>query len=471
MDTLILSRWQFAITTIYHFFFVPLTLGLGLLTAIMQTVYYRTGDATWKRMTKFWGKLFVINFAIGVATGIVQEFQFGMNWSEYSRFVGDIFGAPLAIEALLAFFIESTFIGMWIFGWDRINKRLHLAAIWLAAIAANISALWILIANSWMQEPVGYVLRNGRAEMVDFGALVANPHVWVQFPHVFFAGLTTGAFFMLGIVAWRLARKDPDSAFFQNSFRVAAFAAIIGAVLVILVGHTQAQRMVQVQPMKMAAAEALWNSESPASMSLFTIGDMENRKDVFSIRIPALLSVLSYNRAAGEVKGINQIEAEYQQQFGPGNYTPYVVLIYWSFRIMVGAGFLMLLIAIWALVRIWRKRIDRSSRILRLLPLALLLPYLANSTGWIMTEMGRQPWIVFGLMRTEKGVSTVVAPGMALASLIGFTLIYGALMVADVYLLAKYARAGTHDIGNDVVPDWESDAGVVAPKPVSTGAR
>jgi len=223
--------------------------------------------------------------------------------------------------------------------------------------------------------------------------------------------------------------------------------------------------------MKMAAAEALWNSESPASMSLFTIGDMENRKDVFSIRIPALLSVLSYNRAAGEVKGINQIEAEYQQQFGPGNYTPYVVLIYWSFRIMVGAGFLMLLIAIWALVRIWRKRIDRSSRILRLLPLALLLPYLANSTGWIMTEMGRQPWIVFGLMRTEKGVSTVVAPGMALASLIGFTLIYGALMVADVYLLAKYARAGTHDIGNDVVPDWESDAGVVAPKPVSTGAR
>jgi cytochrome bd ubiquinol oxidase subunit I len=471
MDTLILSRWQFAITTIYHFFFVPLTLGLGLLTAIMQTVYYRTGDETWKRMTKFWGKLFVINFAMGVVTGIVQEFQFGMNWSEYSRFVGDIFGAPLAIEALLAFFIESTFIGMWIFGWDRLSKRLHLTAIWLAAIAANLSALWILIANSWMQEPVGYVLRNGRAEMVDFLALITNPHVWVQWPHVFFSGLTTGAFFMLGIVAWRLARKEPDNMFFQNSFRVAAFAAIIGAVMVILVGHTQAQRMVQVQPMKMAAAEALWNSESPASMSLFTIGDMANRKDVFAIRIPALLSILSYNRAAGEVRGINQIEAEYQQKFGPGNYAPFVVLVYWSFRVMVGAGFLMLLIAIWALVRIGRNRIDRPSWILRLLPLALLLPYLANTAGWIMTEMGRQPWIVFQLMRTEKGVSTAVAPGIVLASLIGFTLIYGALIVADVYLLAKYARAGTHDIGNDVVPDWEPDAGVIAPKPVSSGAR
>ncbi|MCX7669082.1 MAG: cytochrome ubiquinol oxidase subunit I, partial [Anaerolineae bacterium] len=245
MDSLLIARWQFAITTIYHFFFVPLTLGLSILVAIMQTLWVRTGDETFRRMTRFWGKLFLINFAMGVVTGIVQEFQFGMNWSESSRFVGDIFGAPLAIEALLAFFMESTFIGMWLFGWDKLPKKVHLATIWLVAIGSNLSALWILIANSFMQEPVGYVLRNGRAEMVDFFALIANPHVWVQWPHVFFSGLTTAGFFMLGIVAWRLLRKESDMAFARRSFQVAAVAALVGSVLVGLVGHSQAQHMVQ----------------------------------------------------------------------------------------------------------------------------------------------------------------------------------------------------------------------------------
>jgi cytochrome d ubiquinol oxidase subunit I len=449
MDSLFLARLQFAATTVYHFFFVPLTIGLVWLVAIMHLQYVRTGDDAWRRMTKFWGKLFLINFAIGVATGIVQEFQFGMNWSEYSRFVGDIFGAPLAIEALLAFFLESTFLGIWLFGWDRLPKIPHMLSIWLVAIGSTFSSFWILVANSFMQEPVGYTLRNGRAEMVDFFALIRNPHVWVQFPHVWFAGLTTAGIFIMAIAAWRLWRKDKDNTAFVRSFQVGVVAALIGSVLVMLVGHSQAQHMVQAQPMKMASAEALWNSEDPASMSLFTIGDLENRRDVFAIRVPALLSILSYNRADGTVKGINDLQAEYEQTYGPGDYVPFVPLIYWSFRAMVGAGVLMLALAAWGLFRTMRNRTDARSFYLRWLPLAIALPYLANSTGWIMTEMGRQPWIVFGLQRTADGVSTSVSAGEVLLSLVGFTVVYAALIVADVYLMAKYARRDTAEVADD----------------------
>ena len=279
MDIVILSRWQFAITTIYHFFFVPLTLGLSLLVAIMETFYVRTGNEMYRRMTKFWGRLFLINFAMGVVTGIVQEFQFGMNWSEYSRYVGDIFGAPLAIEALLAFFLESTFLGVWIFGWDRLSKGLHLMAIWLVAIGSNLSALWILIANSFMQQPVGYALEGGRAVMTDFGALIFNSNVWYQFPHVLFSGLTTGAFLMIGISGYHILRKkEPE--FFTRSFQIASIVGLAAIFMTILIGHSQAQHMVVTQPMKMASAEALWESADPASMSLFTIGDQKNLKDV-----------------------------------------------------------------------------------------------------------------------------------------------------------------------------------------------
>ena len=477
MDSVLLARWQFAITTVYHFFFVPLTLGLSVLIAIMETMYVRSGDEVYKRMTKFWGKLFLINFAMGVATGIVQEFQFGMNWSNYSRFVGDIFGAPLAIEALLAFFMESTFLGIWIFGWDKLSKKVHLATIWLVAIGSNLSALWILIANSFMQEPVGYALRNGRAEMTDFGALVANPHVWVQWPHVFFSALATAGFFMLGISAYRLLRVRPQAAagkgtaaskkpqpsaftpqaeteFFSRSFKVALAAALIGAFMVALVGHSQAQHMVREQPMKMAAAEALWDTEQPASMSLFTVGDMVNRKDVFAIRIPALLSILACNRTDCAVQGINDLQAEYEQKYGPGDYVPYVVMIYWAFRGMVGAGMLMIALALFGVYRAWRGRLTTPRWFLRVLPFAIVLPYLANSTGWIMTEMGRQPWIVFGVLKTQDAASPSVAGGMVLASLIGFTLLYAALIVADVYLLAKYAKADPAEVAADVVPNW-----------------
>lgn len=440
MDVLTLSRLQFAVTTVYHFFFVPLTLGLSVLTAIMETIYVRTGQDVYKRMAKFWGTLFLINFAMGVVTGIVQEFQFGMNWSEYSRFVGDIFGAPLAIEALLAFFLESTFLGVWIFGWDRLSKGMHAAAIWLVALGTNISALWILTANSFMQHPVGYVVENGRALMNDFGALLANRYVWYQFPHTVLSGFTTAAFFVVGISVYHLLRKK-DEELFRRSFNLATVFGMLSIFLVILVGHSQAQEMVQVQPMKMAAVEALWETENPASFSLFTVGDEANLKDRFALRIPNLLSILAYNQPTGEVKGIRNLQAEYEQQYGPGYYVPSVFTTYWTFRIMVGAGFLMFALMAFALYHTLRGR-PLKGRIAALLPFAIALPYIANSSGWLLTEMGRQPWIVYGLMKTETAFSPNVTVGMVLASLVIFTLVYALLMVADIYLLSKYAKAG-----------------------------
>lgn len=441
IDPLAVARWQFAATTVYHFFFVPLTLGLSILVAIMETVYVRTGDETYKRLTQFWGKLFLINFAMGVVTGIVQEFQFGMNWSEYARFVGDVFGVPLAIEALLAFFMESTFLGIWIFGWDKLSRPLHAAVMWLVAIGSNLSALWILIANSFMQEPVGYVIRDGRAEMADFFALLTNPHVWVQFPHVFASGMTTAGFFVLGISAYHLLKKSDSLDMFRRSFRIAIVYALIGTIAVILVGHSQTQHMIQVQPMKLAAAEALWESENPASFSLLTIGNEPQRRDVVAFRIPGALSFLAYNRFAGEVKGIKNLQAEYEQKYGPGNYVPPVAISYWTFRYMVGAGFLMALLGLLGLYLVLSERLERNRWYLRLLLGAIALPYIANSSGWLFTEIGRQPWIVFGLQKTADAVSPSVSGGAVLFSFVGFVLLYGALMVADGYLLVKYAKS------------------------------
>ena len=441
MDALLLARLQFAITTVYHFFFVPLTLGLSVLVAILESAYVRYGNDLYKRLAQFWGKLFLINFALGVVTGIVQEFQFGKNWSEYSRFVGDIFGAPLAIEALLAFFLESTFLGVWIFGWDKLSRRAHAAVMWAVAIGSNLSAVWILIANSFMQEPVGYVLRNGRAEMTDFLALLANPHVWVQWPHVFFSGVTTAAFFVLGISAWHLLRKS-NADFFKRSLQIGVVYGLIGSVVVGLLGHSQAQHMVQAQPMKMAAAEGLYKSEDPASFSILTIGDLQARRQVFAIRIPGVLSLLSYNRLAGLVQGIDDLQAAYERQYGPGDYRPPIPMIYWNFRLMVGAGMLMILLALIGLVLALRNRLEGAAWYLKLLPFALCLPYIANSAGWLMTELGRQPWIVFGLMKTEQAVSPTVAWGLVLTSLVLFTVVYGALMAVDIYLLNKVAKGG-----------------------------
>jgi cytochrome bd ubiquinol oxidase subunit I len=446
MDPVLLARLQFAVTTIYHFFFVPLTLGLSIVVALMETLYVVTDKPVYKEMTKFWGKLFLINFAMGVVTGIVQEFQFGMNWSEYSRYVGDIFGAPLAIEALLAFFLESTFIGIWLFGWDKLSKGLHAATMWLVAIGANSSAIWILIANSFMQEPVGYVLRNGRAEMDDFFALLFNPHVFVQVPHVIMSGLTTAAFFILGISAYHLLRRGKNREAFRLSFQIGAIVGLLATIWAVMSGHSQAQHMVQVQPMKMAAAEALWDTEDPAAMSLFTVGNESERRDVFAIRIPRLLSLLAYNQLDGTVEGINDLQAAYVAQYGPGDYVPPVAISYWSFRIMVGLGFLMLALTAYALFLVMGEQLDSPPRLLFIFPWLILLPYLANTAGWILTEVGRMPWVVFGLIRVEEAISPIVTTGMLWTSLVGFTLLYGVLMVADVYLLRKFARSGAGDI-------------------------
>ncbi len=440
MEAVTLARLQFAVTTVYHFFFVPLTLGLSVVVAIMETLYVRTGNPIYKNMTKFWGKLFIINFAMGVVTGIVQEFQFGMNWSEYSRFVGDIFGAPLAIEALVAFFMESTFLGVWIFSWDKLSKKQHAGARWLVAISSNLSALWILIANSFMQQPVGFVMNNGRAEMTDFFAVILNPNIWTQFPHVVTSGLTTAAFFILGISAYHLLRPGKQNAMFSRSFQIAAIIGILSTVGVAMTGHSQAQHMVETQPMKMAAAEALWESEDPAAMSLFTVGNEKERRDVFAIRIPRALSLLSYNQLTGEVRGINDLQAEYEETYGPGNYVPPVAISYWSFRIMVGAGTLMLIAVGYALLLAMGEEVEKKPRFMKAFIWFLPLPYLATATGWILTEVGRAPWIVFGLMKIEDAVSPNVSVGMVLFTLIGFTLIYGVLMVADIYLLQKFAR-------------------------------
>ncbi|HEU4527813.1 MAG TPA: cytochrome ubiquinol oxidase subunit I [Actinomycetota bacterium] len=442
MDAFELSRWQFAITTIFHFFFVPLSIGLAFITAIMETAWVRTKDPEYLRMTKFWGKLFLINFALGVVTGIVQEFQFGMNWSAYSRFVGDIFGAPLAIEGLAAFFLESTFIGLWIFGWTRLSPRLHAATMWVVAFGTLISAFFILAANAWMQHPVGYELNaeTGRAELNDFFALMTNITAWSHFGHTVLAALATGGMFVIGVSAWHL-RRTPGSRVFRRSMTVALIVSLFASLGVAFSGHFQAQLVADQQPMKTASAEALWDDERGAGFSLFAVGDVENGRNHINVQLPHMLSVLTTNTWDGEVRGINDIQAEYEERFGPGSYIPVVGVIYWTFRLMVGAGMLMLLVSILGLWYVRRGTLPDATWFLRLAPFAIALPYLANSTGWIMTEMGRQPWVVFGVMLTRDAVSTSVGVGLVLTTLIGFTVIYGLLTVVDVYLLSKFARS------------------------------
>ncbi|MFM9413273.1 cytochrome ubiquinol oxidase subunit I [Peptococcus simiae] len=446
-EQLLLARWQFAITTVYHFLFVPLTMGLPIMIALMQTKYVRTGDPKYKTMTKFWGKLFIINFVLGVATGLVQEFQFGMNWSGYSRFMGDIFGAPLAIEALAAFFIESTFIGIWVFGWDRLPKKIHCLCIWLVAFASNLSAVWILIANSFMQNPVGYQIvahESGmdRAEMTSFLEVITNPYVLHQFPHVFTAGLCTAAFFVLGISGYHLA-KGQYKPVFQSSFKIAAVVAIIASLAVAGIGHFQTQYLGNEKPMKLAAMEALWETTEEAPLALFAGIDQENGTNTTEVAIPKLLSFMAHNNFTDPVQGINDLQEQYSQEYGEGNYIPDVFSMFWSFRIMVGAGMLMIVLALAALFIAWRKKYHDGGAVnllYKILLPAIALPYLANTFGWLIAEMGRQPWIVYGLQKTEDAVSTAMPASYVLITLIGFTLVYLVLAIIDVKLIVKYAR-------------------------------
>ncbi len=444
MEVLEIARWQFGITTVYHFFFSPLTMGLSVLTAIMQTFYYRTGNIEYKKLTKFFGKLFVIIFALGVVTGIVLEFQFGMSWSGYSRFVGDIFGIPLAIEALLAFFLESTFIAVWLFGWSRLPKGIHLLSIWLVAIGSNLSALWILIANAWMQMPVGYLLNEGRAELSDFVAVMLNQQMFVMAQHTIIAAFTTGGLFVLGVSAWHILRKNQVDTFIKSAHIALVFTAV-SSLLVATTGHKHAQHTVKHQPMKMAAMEGLWESEQPANFSLFAIIDQENQTSKRELNLPYMLTVLAYNNLTSEVKGMKDLQEEYEQKYGEGDYLPPVAVVYWSFRFMVGLGMLFILFSIFGLILWWRKDMKKNRLFLRLATIIMFLPILANSLGWIVTEMGRQPWIVHGLMLTSDGVSPNVSSGSMLMTTILFTLVYGLLAAVAVYLVHRFAKPGVSE--------------------------
>ncbi|GAB3973051.1 cytochrome ubiquinol oxidase subunit I [Actinoallomurus acanthiterrae] len=393
MNPLDIARWQFGITTIYHFFFVPLTIGLSALVAGLQTAWVRTGATRYLRATKFWGKLLLINFAMGIVTGIVQEFQFGMNWSAYSRFVGDVFGAPLAMEGLLAFFLESTFLGLWIFGWDKLPKKLHLACIWIVAVGTLLSAYFILAANSWMQHPVGYHIdpATGRARLTDFWAVLTNSTMLVAFPHTITAAFVTGGLFMVGVSAWHLARRRHVEVF-RPSLKIALVVTLIASLGVAVTGDLQGKVMTRQQPMKMAAAEALYKTEQPAAFSLFTVGTLDGRKEVFSVKVPRLLSFLATGSFSGRVDGINDVQAAERAKYGPGNYRPVVPVTYWNFRIMAGIGFLTALIALlglWLMRRgrlpknrwIWRAACCRSSCRSSRTPLAGSSPRWAASPG------------------------------------------------------------------------------------------
>ncbi|QDP94681.1 cytochrome ubiquinol oxidase subunit I [Microlunatus elymi] len=474
MDTELLSRIQFGTTTVYHFFFVPVTIGMAGLVAGFQTAWVRTGKDRYLRLTRLYGKLFLINFAIGVATGIVQEFQFGMNWSQFSRFVGDIFGAPLALEGLLAFFLESTFLGLWIFGWDRLPKRVHLACIWIVAGATVLSATFILAANSFMQHPVGFQLVNGRAELTDFGAVLTNPVLLVTLPHQIFACYLVGAGIVVAVAAWHLTRIaragkerepverpeqdmitgpstgsgiDEERATFRTALRVGAVALLVAGAGTFISGDLQGKVMTDVQPMKMAAAEALYNTEKPASFSILTIGTLDGKHEVWSIKIPRLLSFLAEENFTAEVHGINDLQAQYEQTYGPGEYAPNIPTTYWTFRLMMGMG-----IAAFgggALI-LWLTRKNRDpvttglwGLVWRFGPILLpFLPILGNSFGWIFTETGRQPWLVFGLLPTKAGVSPNLSPTEVWISLIVFTLLYGILAVIELRLFTRTIGQG-----------------------------
>jgi len=439
--TLDLARWQFAIVTVFHFFFVPMTIGLGLLVAVMQTLGYVRKDKAWDRLSRFFGHIFLISLAVGVVSGIVLEFEFGLNWSSYSVFVGNIFGAPLAIEALLAFFVESTFIGVWIFGRNRISPRLHLASIWMVSAGTMVSALWILAANAWMQHPVGYTVQNGQAVLTNFWAVLANSTLWASFAHTLLGAFATAGALMLGISVWRAFRAGKDETERDAFLRATRFATIFTLVAVVLTavsGDWQARLMDQQQPMKMAAAEALYNTQSGASFSLLTIGDLSG-KPLFQIRVPHLLSMIATLDWNGEVQGVNQLQAQDVAKYGPGNYAPVLWLTYWSFRAMIGAGVLLIMVSAWGLWLSWRKRVTPSRWFRRAAIAGIALPILSNASGWIFTEVGRQPWIVFGLMQTAKGVSPVSAADVAF-TLAVFVAVYTALAVTAFVLILRAAR-------------------------------
>lgn len=433
MNVVTLSQLQFAATGMFHWIFVPLTLGLSIMTAWMETKYVKTGDETWLRMTKFWGKLFLINFALGVVTGITMEFQFGLNWSEYSRYVGDIFGAPLAIEATLAFFLESVFLGVWIFGWKKISKKAHLTSIWLAAVASNVSALIILLANAWMQKPVGFVIRNGRAEMSDFLAVLTNSYGWIKFTHTLLSGYALAAFLIMGVSAWHLLKKNEND-FFVRSFKMAAVWAFVASICVAVTGDLHAVEIAKYQPTKFAAMESQWETTRGAGMSLLLVPDAENeRNSIDKLTIPNMLSIMAFHDANAEIKGLKSFPKELR---------PPVLPTFLSFRLMTGLGMFMILASLAAIILSRRDKFTEYRTFLTIMVCAIPAPYLAEQLGWLVAELGRQPWIVYGVLKTSDAVSKSITSTQVIMSLIGFTVLYGMLGAIDIFLLVKYAKKG-----------------------------
>ena len=461
MDALDLARWQFAITTVYHFLFVPITIGLSAMVAGFHTWYLRRRSPELLRLAKFFGKLFTINFALGLVTGIVQEFQFGMNWSDYSKFVGDIFGAPLAFEALLAFFLESTFLGLWIFGWGRIPEKIHAACIWVVHIGTVLSAYFILAANSFMQHPVGYRYNahTGRAELTDFLAVLTNKVQLVTFPHVLAAAYLCGGAMVMGVGLWSMRKHEHERMMYRKAARVGAVVTLIAGFAVSITGDAQGKVMTEVQPMKMAAAEALYTTrDSCAEFSIFTIGSLNGEHEKYAITVPCVLSFLATGSFSGKVQGVNDLKGELPSQISnaaaargePARYvqpadavfTPNIPLAYWSFRLMIGIGMLAAAIAV-AVLWLTRKGRAQIPRWLVLAGIAApLLPVLGNSFGWIFTETGRQPWLVYGVMTTSSGVSPTVTAGTVITSMAVFTVLYAALAVVEIKLMLDYTRRG-----------------------------
>jgi len=427
MDVLLLSRLQFAVATMFHFLFVPFTLGLSFMVAYMETKYVQTGDETYLAMTKFWGKLFLINFAVGVVTGITLEFQFGTNWSRYSEFVGDIFGSLLAIEATTSFFLESTLLGIWIFGWKKLSKKAHATVMWLIAFASTFSAVWILIANAWMQNPVGFTIRDGRAELVDFAAVLTQKWALLKFVHTVSAAYVLSAFFVMGVSAYHLLKKK-NIEFFTRSFRIALVFGLISSFVVVIMGDLNGVVVAEKQPTKLAAMESLWETTTRAPVYFFALPDEENERNSIEIgAIPGMLSFLVKHDINAEVRGLKAFPKEER---------PPVLITSFAFKGMVGLGFYFILATIIGFIK--RNRLADSPKYLKLMLLSIPLPYIAIELGWIVTEVGRQPWIVYGLMKTSDAVSPI-AKSQVLPSLVAFILVYSLLGAAGFYLIAKNA--------------------------------
>jgi cytochrome bd ubiquinol oxidase subunit I len=435
-----LARWQFAFTTVNHFFFVPVTIGLAFLTAMLQTAWYRGKKPEYLRLTRFFGTLLVINVAIGVVTGLVQEFQFGMNWSAYSRLVGNIFGAPLAMEGLAAFFLESTFLGLWLFGWDKLSRRVHLLTIWLVALGSVLSAAFIMAANSWMQHPVGYLMVNGKPQLNDVWALFTNPvFVW-GYTKVVLAAIVTGACVMLAVSAWQL-RHGAARDVFAVSARLSLAVLVPAILLAMLVGDELGVIEAEYQPMKIAAAEAQWTTCQPCSFSLFQIGGGNNDQTPTEIiAIPHLLSLLATNHWNGKVVGLNTLQSQYSATYGPGYYVPNVFIQYWGMRVMAYLALIVTLVGLWGILLARRKRLATSRVFLWCSTWLVVLPFLINTAGWLLTESGRQPWIVQGIMLTRNGLSTSVSTTYLWISLIVFVVLYGTLGTIDLLLMLRYGR-------------------------------